>query len=244
MRVKSPRFPPNASDVCLSTAVLRLAPSHRDLGYPTYRAEPPPRAGRRRAARVEAVRQPRPCSPPSLSAAQGLEVRAMQSPAPPKPWERSGCPVAPAAASTPGSTAGPSAAAQSPAAQQTSWSTATSQPSYTTPALSTPYGGLASRGYGGASMYGGSPYGGSPYGYGGAYGAGGLYGGGGMYGGGMYGGGPFGAFGMQGDKELPSGIRQIEQMLAPLYLPCTSPISPLYLAYIPPRGYGTSSRCW
>ena len=50
--------------------------------------------------------------------------------------------------------------------------------------------------------------------------------------------------GMQGDKELPSGIRQIEQMLAPLYLPCTSPISPLYLAYIPPRGYGTSSRCW
>ena len=63
-------------------------------------------------------------------------------------------------------------------------------------------------------MYGGSPYGGSPYGYGGTYGAGGLYGGG-MYGGmgGMYGGGPFGAFGMHGDKDLPSGIRHIEQML-------------------------------
>ena len=60
-------------------------------------------------------------------------------------------------------------------------------------------------------MYGGSPYGGSPYGYGGTYGAGGLYGG--MYGGGMYGGGPFGAFGMHGDKDLPSGIRHIEQML-------------------------------
>ena len=139
----------------------------------------------------------------------------MQSPAPPKPWERSGCPHAQAAASTPGSTAGPSTAAQSPAAQQTSGSTTTSQqPSYTTPTLSTPYGGLASRGYGGASMYGGSPYGGSPYGYGGTYGAGGLYGGG-MYGGmgGMYGGGPFGAFGMHGDKDLPSGIRHIEQML-------------------------------
>ena len=138
----------------------------------------------------------------------------MQSPAPPKPWERSGCPHAQAAASTPGSTAGPSTAAQSPAAQQTSGSTTTSQPSYTTPTLSTPYGGLASRGYGGASMYGGSPYGGSPYGYGGTYGAGGLYGGG-TYGGmgGMYGGGPFGAFGMHGDKDLPSGIRHIEQML-------------------------------
>lgn len=75
-------------------------------------------------------------------------------------------------------------------------------------------------------MYGGSPYGsspsygGSPYG-GGMYGGGSMYGGmyGGMNGGGMYGGGggPFGAFGMngQGDKDLPSGMRNIEQMLVP-----------------------------
>jgi hypothetical protein len=50
------------------------------------------------------------------------------------------------------------------------------------------------------------------------YGGGSMYGGmyGGMNGGGMYGGGgPFGAFGMngQGDKDLPSGMRNIEQML-------------------------------
>ena len=73
--------------------------------------------------------------------------------------------------------------------------------------------------YGGAP-YGSSPsYGGSPYG-GGMYGGGSMYGGmyGGMNGGGMYGGGgPFGAFGMngQGDKDLPSGMRNIEQMLVP-----------------------------
>ena len=163
-------------------------------------------------------------SPPALSAPQGLgEDRAlsMQSPAPPKPWERSGCPVAPPAASTPGSTATPSAAvAQSPAAQTSV--AGPSQPPL--PGLSTQYGGLASR-YAAGSMYGGSPYGGSPYG-GSMYGGGGMYGGmsggmsGGMYGGmnsGMYGGGPFGAFGMngQGDKDLPSGMRNIEQMLVP-----------------------------
>ena len=170
----------------------------------------------------------------SLSAPQVLkedraEDRAlsMQSPAPPKPWERSGCPVAPGvAASTPGSTAVPSAAAQSPAAQTSV--AGPSQP-YATSGLSTQYGGLASRGYGGGSMYGGSPYGGSTYGggsYGGGmYGGGSMYGGGGMYGGGMNGGmyggmnggGPFGAFGMNGqdDKGLPSGMRNIEQMLVP-----------------------------
>ena len=156
---------------------------------------------------------------------------SMQSPAPPKPWERSGCPVAPGvAASTPGSTAVPSAAAQSPAAQTSV--AGPSQP-YATSGLSTQYGGLASRGYGGGSMYGGSPYGGGSYGggsYGGGmYGGGGsMYGGGGMYGGmnggmnggmygGMNGGGPFGAFGMNGqeDKGLPSGMRNIEQMLVP-----------------------------
>merc|ERR1712086_1053318 len=155
------------------------------LGPVPARVQPPRPCGRRRSARAIGGRRraPRPCSPPALSAPQGLEedrALSMQSPAPPKPWERSGCPVAPTAASTPGSTAVPSAAAQSPAAQTSV--AGPSQPSYTAPGLGTQYGGLASRGYGGGGMYGGMN-------------------GGGMYGGG---GGPFGAFGMngQGDKDL------------------------------------------